>query len=172
ALGIAGSLVFYFMMTRYSNNRGLAFFCTLLLTLNPLYFCLANSFMSDVPFISFSVICISLCMNYIEKPNVKLFLLIIISALLAVLTRQFGLIIPIAFAITCMLPKQNPVKRISYILPVIIIGGILVIATQWVSKRGWHPYNGAEISEFLASPKLFSQSLERVGIVFYYCGFF
>src|SRR5215831_830751 len=60
-LGLIGVLVTYGLLREVNAGIGVAFYAALLIALNPLYFVLANSFMTDVPSFAFfmsSIYCI------------------------------------------------------------------------------------------------------------------
>src|ERR1700741_245012 len=62
-LGFIGGLILFQIIKKLSGKKDLAFAGTLLFLFNPLYFSLSNSFMTDVPFLSFSIIA---CYFYVK----------------------------------------------------------------------------------------------------------
>ena len=172
-LGILGTIVFYLLLNRITNNKPLSFFCSLLIACNPFFFCLSNSFMSDVPFLSFSLISILLFFQQLEKPSLLLLLLASTASAVASLTRQFGVIIPMAYAIVMVVQNRKNIKNhlISF-LPVIIIGLILFFTMLYLKRNGFGSYDKTELSTFLTDPLFFSQISARTGLTLYYSGFF
>ena len=172
-LGILSSIALYFLLNRLSGNKLFSFCCFLLILCNPLFFCLSNSFMTDIPFLSFSLLSFLFFFKALERPNLLLTIIATTIAIFATLTRQFGMVIPISFAITAIvLRKQGIVIRTFYILPVIIIGWLLHYTMDLLRSKGFYPYGGTEIGTLLLAPALFHQVIERCGIVLSYAGFF
>jgi len=127
-LGLIGILATFFTLKEVSNNKLICIVGTLLIAVNPLYFVLANSFMTDVPFYAFmmlSVLFFIRAIKYERNPDI---LIATILACIAILTRQIGLVISISFAVSLILKngfnKKNLLKALSPVL-VTFIGFIL-----------------------------------------------
>jgi len=172
-LGLVGSIVFYLLINRLLNNKLLSFLCSLLLVCNPFFFCLSNSFMTDVPFLTFSLISLILFIKALEKPGTNILLLASFAAIMATFIRQFGVIIPIAYGMVILLQRKQPLReKILNILPAIIIGTLLYVGLQILKSIGFGAYDRTEIGTFITDPLLFLQIKIRTGLALYYSGFF
>jgi len=172
-LAIVCSIAFYFLINRISNNKTLAFFGSLLITCNPMFFCLSNSFMTDIPFLTFSLLSFVFFFKALESENRLMLFIAFIMATLATFTRQMGIIIPVAFAITAIIqPRQTAQKRFIYLLPAIVIACLLYYTLQVLTDKGYNPYNGERVTSFLTNNMLFDQIKGRCGLILIYSGFF
>lgn len=175
-LGLAGVLVFYFLISNISNNKKLSFFGALLLLINPIYFSLSNTFMTDAPFLSFALISIYLFFKSAETSKPVFLIAATMAAVFATLIRQFGIVIPIAYFIAATF-KQNvkPGQWLACILPSIITIAALKLALVWLQYIGseLHPYNGKSIEGFLSNASVIAtQAFTRTGSLLFYTGFF
>ncbi|TAF75837.1 MAG: phospholipid carrier-dependent glycosyltransferase [Bacteroidetes bacterium] len=62
-LGITGGIYLYYLLEKNTKNNYLALFLALVYVLNPLHISLSNTFMTDVPFCTFSIV----SLFYIKK---------------------------------------------------------------------------------------------------------
>ncbi|HXB12704.1 MAG TPA: glycosyltransferase family 39 protein, partial [Bacteroidia bacterium] len=173
-LAILGFIAFYFLLDKLSGNKIISFLGTLLLVCNPLFFSLSNTFMTDVPFLSFSLIAIYCFFRALENTGVITTVIATAATICAALTRQFGMVIPIAFVIVGLAQKrQGIIKYLLYIFPLVAVGWLLYFVMGRLQGKGYFPYNGNDVGNFLSNlALLFKQISERAGEVLYYCGFF
>ncbi len=175
-LGFAAVIVFYLLVNRFTSNRKLSLVCALLLLVNPLFFPLANSFMTDVPFLAFAIFAIFFFSKAFDSPKLKYILPAIAFSVIATLIRQFGVVIPLAFGLTQLMKSNRSIfSRLKYLLPAIVAVIALEFTIKWLKHIGseMHPYQDTPISEFLSKPNLLaSQIFERSSFLLYYCGLF
>ncbi len=98
-LAVAG-LWFFHMLLRRESPQQPAWKGMALLAFNPVYFVLAFSFMTDVPFLTFCLISIWGYMRFLQTNNQTFRLLGALAALLAVWIRQPGLFLILAFELS------------------------------------------------------------------------
>jgi len=99
-LGLAGVLALYGILLQVQKSRAVAFFGALVFTACPLFLPLANSFMTDVPFVAVALIaCLLLMQGHLFSGS--------LIASLAVLIRQVGLAIPLAFTLSNLKNKST-----------------------------------------------------------------
>jgi len=173
-LGLIGILTFYFLVYSISRNKHISFIGSLLLVTNPIYFSLSNTFMTDVPFLTFAIISIYLFFKSLETSNPAFLIAATITVVLTTLIRQFGMVIPIAYFITAIF-KQKPklYKWIIYLLPLIITFTAYKITLVWLKHIGseFHPYYGD--GDLMNKPgQYFFHMYDRIGIILYYTGVF
>lgn len=140
-LGLIGILATYSLLRETGASRMLAFIGALLILTNPLYFALSNTFMTDVPFFSFSMLSFYFFVSGIKKEsNIKI---IIATALagVATLTRQIGIIIPLSFGFAYIVKNGSDRKFfIKAFLPTVLVGSILIIYQTWLQLTHRIPF--------------------------------
>jgi len=175
-LSLAGILVFYFLLLKSSKNKKLSFLGALLLTANPLYFSLSNSFMTDIPFVAFSILSIYFFFCSFDSNKKSNIIAATFFSIIATLIRQFGVVIPIAFGLVAVI-KNRPkfIQWGKYLLPAILTIISLELGLLWLKYIGSElkPYYGHSVFEFLKQPgDIFANSLARGGFLLLYSGFF
>jgi 4-amino-4-deoxy-L-arabinose transferase-like glycosyltransferase len=134
-LGLIGIFFLYFLVNNLTRNRKLAFFSALLLPVNPLYFSLSNSFMTDVPFLSVVLISVFYFFKEIQTHERKYILIATLFSILATLIRQLGVVIPLAYAIVAAIEKNQTLKqRIKHAIPLLTTLAILILALVWLNN--------------------------------------
>lgn len=115
-LGLVGVVTVYLLFRQVRARHSLAFLGALLLAINPLYFSLANTFMTDVPFFALSMLAVLFFIRGLEnerKIDIGLATLFVCAA---TLIRQLGLVISLAFLITYFV--KNGFKTKNFIMAV------------------------------------------------------
>lgn len=116
-LALGAIITTYLLLLEVQRSRRMAFFGALVFLACPLFFPLANSFMTDVPFVAVSLIA---CLFYLRGGKKEKKWELILGSLFAtwaILIRQLGLILPLAF---CLTYKKKSWKYlfIASILPI------------------------------------------------------
>ncbi|MBL7921096.1 MAG: glycosyltransferase family 39 protein [Bacteroidia bacterium] len=115
------------LIVKISNNLWLGFFSCLVLLFNPLYFSLTNTYMTDVNFTTLLILsCYCAFVFFDTKKEIYIYYFLLLSIGL-VLIRQFGIILPICFFVSCITLKE---KRKRYL----IISFIVIVITLGVLK--------------------------------------
>jgi 4-amino-4-deoxy-L-arabinose transferase-like glycosyltransferase len=175
-LSLTSAVVFYFLLLKSSKNSELSFLATMLLIANPLYVVSSGSFMTDVPFLTFTLLAIYFFYYYMESDKPIHIIVGTFFAVVAVLIRQFGVVIPIAFGITCIIKNKPKFPGIiKYLLPAIVTAIALKAGLFWLKHIGaeLQPYGGSTLHEFLSNPNNIYQRLLKVGsFILVYSGFF
>ena len=96
-LGIVGVIATYCLLKGIGSNPKLALFGALVTALNPMYFALSNSFMNDVQFFSVAILSLYFLYQSLNKSSSILLIVGTVFALIAILSRQSGHAIPLAF---------------------------------------------------------------------------
>ena len=101
-LGWIVILAAYFLCIRINGERRLAAFVAVLLCVNPLFFNLSLTFMTDVPFLALAALSLLLLAPLYQQKSVTMSSVIFATLIVALtcLLRQTGLVIPVAFAFT------------------------------------------------------------------------
>jgi 4-amino-4-deoxy-L-arabinose transferase-like glycosyltransferase len=136
-LGLVGVLATYWLLRQVQAGRGLSLLGAFLLALNPLYFGLSNTFMTDVPFCALATLSICFLIRGMKRESRKEIIFGILLSYVALLIRQYGIIIPIAFAVAYLCKKGlNKLSVIFAGLPV--LSGFLIQFTfqKWLELTG------------------------------------
>jgi tetratricopeptide (TPR) repeat protein len=174
-LGLAGILIFYFLVNRFTNNKKTALLSALLLLVNPIFFSLSNTFMTDVPFLAFTLFALYYFSKAIDSPQLKYLVPALIFSILATLIRQFGLIIPIAYALTRIVKnKPSLASMAKYFLPALGVAVSLLLAIWWLKQKGSGTpvfTKGGSLTSFLSKPdEIGLKIFKRISCMLYYCG--
>ncbi|MGC8604828.1 MAG: hypothetical protein ACP5VS_14255, partial [Desulfomonilaceae bacterium] len=100
-LSICGSLAFFLLLKATKAGNWVSFWGTLTLMFNPLYFSQSFTYMTDITFVSFIIFSFLFIQKGIDQNRVGLVAAGLILALLATLTRQFGIAVSLAFILAC-----------------------------------------------------------------------
>jgi hypothetical protein len=152
-LGIIGVVASYGLMREANASRQISFFGALLIALNPLYFVLANTFMTDVPSFTFTILSVYFFVRGINRNSNVEIGAGTLFAMVAILNRQSSLVILPAFGLAYIV--RNGLKSRTIIVAVVlnIIGITLYITfSQWLKLSGRMPLlYGFQIDQIRAS---------------------
>lgn len=95
-MGLAGCIATYFLLREIKASPSLAFIGTIIIAVNPLYFVLSLSFMTDVPFYTFSMLSILFLLRGVRRENLTDIVIGSIFAVIANYVRQLAIIIPLS----------------------------------------------------------------------------
>jgi hypothetical protein len=155
-LGLAGVIAIYGILREMGVKKALSFHGALLVAVNPIYFLLSNTFMTDIPFLSFASISFYFFIRVLHRQTFAEIAVAIFFACAATLTRQIGIAIPISFAVAYLFkakgdsnisPALYPASRYRRILlhiiitmtPSIIVFGSLITYIKILQATGTLP---------------------------------
>lgn len=132
-LGLIGILATYSLLKEAGANQAIAFLGALTVATNPLYFELSNTFMTDVPFLGLTLLSFLLLIRGIRRErNIDLLLGTLVSCA-AVLIRQSGIVIPLAFGVGYL--AKNGVNRKTLgvaLFTIALVVGTLIGYQLWL----------------------------------------
>lgn len=99
-LAIFASIAFLVLLRQMGLSRWLALWATLILIFNPLFLSQSFTFMTDITFVSIFLFSFLFLHMGVEQKHQPVFILGLFFALLSVLTRQIGLVLPLALMMT------------------------------------------------------------------------
>jgi hypothetical protein len=121
-LGILGSVVMLVILRLSGASRRLAFYATLTFVLNPLFFSQCFTFMTDVTFTSFAIFSVLFLQMGSERTSQTLVGFGLLFALVSILTRQIGIVIPLGFLAACLLhPRGSELGRMRMLVITVCI---------------------------------------------------
>ena len=119
---IAGGVLIYTFhswLGLITENRKLQLFCTALLAFNPLFYVLSTTFMTDIFFLMNACISMYFFTAHLKTENLRLLFWAFFFTIVAVLSRQVGMVIPLSFLLVSF-GKSIPIKHRLY-----TYGGVL-----------------------------------------------
>lgn len=117
-----------------TENRQTAFLGTLLTLVNPVYLGLSASFMTDVPFYTLMVWSLAYMVIGLKRDSVRLILIGLGFAVLALLIRQLGIALFAAFGIAYIVRKGIQIKSVAVAGASVVVGLCVQVAYQrWLS---------------------------------------
>jgi hypothetical protein len=141
-LGLIGVLVTYGLLKEVNASHKIAFCGALLVAANPIYFMLSNTFMNDVPFFGFATLSLYFFLRGLKyDSNIEIIIGVLLTCV-AILSRQVGLAIPVAFGCAYVIKKGLYLPNfIKGFLP-LVIGFFLQLFYQgWLQSTGRLPYS-------------------------------
>jgi 4-amino-4-deoxy-L-arabinose transferase-like glycosyltransferase len=124
-LGLVGVLATYGILRELRTTRETAFIGALTLAFCPIYFALSLTFMNDVPFAAFASTSIYLFLRGMRLDSRLTIAAGLLLASVAILTRQTGLALPIAFA-CALLAKKGIQPRYLLLAFVLVATGVAI----------------------------------------------
>jgi hypothetical protein len=104
-LGLMGVLASYGLLREVGTGRPISLFGTFLIALNPIYFSLSNTFMTDIPFYSLAIMSLYFLIRGL-KHNRRIELIFgIFLSYLSLFVRQNGIVILVAFGFAYLVKK-------------------------------------------------------------------
>ena len=171
------SIIFMFQIVKLlTNSNEKSFWVTCVIALNPLFMYLSASFMSDIPCLAFSLGAIFFYLLIIHKKSLLLFIPATIFSIIAILTRQTTIVIPIAFVFLYIKDMERKFILIS------LLGTMISIASYIIFTRTISSHQG-EMSSYYGNSKMILSNISfsldmvysrivRLGQVLFYCGIF
>lgn len=139
-LGLVGVLVTYVLLREVNTNSKISLIGAFLIAINPIYFGLSNTFMTDVPFFAFFVLSLYFLIRGLKRDSNTEIIIGIAISYIALLIRQLGLIIPLAFGVAYLVKKSPNLQNIIKVLIPILLGlSIQIFYHRWLNITGRIP---------------------------------
>lgn len=131
-LGLVGVMVSYGLLRQVNAPRHLAALGAATMAVNPLYFQLANTFMTDVPFYTAALLSIWLYLRSLQDDSHWLMFWATVLAVIAVLIRQFALVVPLAYGAAYLLKNGLRFAKGWLALSPTVAVGLALVGHQWL----------------------------------------
>ncbi len=153
-MGWIGLLGTYQLVRETGQGRWLAVLAALTLGFSPIYYALSNTFMTDVPFTALSVWAAVFLVRTLKGGSRLDWLAGTALGVVATLSRQLGLCIPIAFGATLLLARGVTGRvLLRALVPVAACLAALFGLEAWLTASGrLPPLYHASVDKLLASP--------------------
>lgn len=124
-LGILGSFGLLWLFRFAGVSPWLALLGALTVVFNPLFLAESFTYMTDITFSSLAIFALLFLSLGVEKSRLSLVLIGLVFALCSILTRQIGVVIPVAFVAVCLIHPQGlklgKVKMLLGVMGVVLI---------------------------------------------------
>jgi hypothetical protein len=137
-MGILGSIGMLVLLRSCAKKYQLALLGTLTVILNPLVLSQCFSFMSDMTLASVAIFSVLFIYLGVQKENILLIITGLIFGLCAILTRQIGIVIPVAFLAAWAL--QPGERRPSMGTAVLLVA--LIVLAPWLTYEYFLSWTG------------------------------
>jgi hypothetical protein len=176
-IGFLGIIFTYLLISELTNKKMMAIIGTILVAINPLFFSLSATFMTDVHFYTFEVLSFLFFFKYMKSNQVKFLVIATLLSIGSTLIRQIGILIPLSFAITYVYRKEHTLKMLVLAgSPFVLTFISLILYNTWFDlSQGARPEYGtfgAIFQKFKEIPNLLFLSFMRTGYILTYIGFF
>jgi 4-amino-4-deoxy-L-arabinose transferase-like glycosyltransferase len=132
----------YALLKEIRVSTGLALFGGLVVAFSPVYFALSFTFMTDVPFTAIATASCWLLLRGLRKDSWMEIVAGLILATAAILIRQVGLAIPLAFGLAYIAKRGPSIKNsIAAIVPAATTFAIQFAYQKWLLWSGHIPIN-------------------------------
>ncbi|TAG58929.1 MAG: hypothetical protein EAZ27_01185 [Cytophagales bacterium] len=176
SLHLVSSLLLHKILSTQIDSKNAIIF-TVLYVLNPLIISLSNTFMTDVTFLSLTIITIYFYIKYSENTyQILNFIFSIILTILLILTRQIGVFLPLSFLLISLFSKN---KRLIIFYLVILFISIFTLQVYeiWLVYSENKVNNYFKPSDLLLSgfknlPQIAFSFYHRLSLYFFYSGIF
>lgn len=174
-LGLLGVWSFYGSVKLVTRNAAVSLVAAVVLAVNPLYFSLANSFMTDVPFIAVVLIALYFLMRGFNEDSSAFMATGLAFALLSILIRQFGFALVAGFSVAYVVRYgAKPVNLIKAVA-MLALGLAVHFAYQyWLVHTGRTPfmYKHSDPGQLLPKLETLIPILKTALNALLYIGFF
>src|SRR3989304_6507949 len=111
-LGLIGVIATYGLLRELNSNQKISLLGALIVAINPIYFGLSNTFMNDVPFFGFAALSLFFLLRGLKHDSIIEVAVGTLISYVAILTRQVGLAIPLAFGCAYLIKKGANIQTI------------------------------------------------------------
>ncbi|MGO9572188.1 MAG: ArnT family glycosyltransferase [Desulfomonilaceae bacterium] len=150
-LAFVGIWAAYLLFRQLDSNRWFALTAALVLAFNPLYFQLSHTFMTDAPFTALLILSLLFFLRHLLFRTKLDFILGACFSTAAILTRQIGLVIPIAYCLTMLLKRRNHAFLATGFLTMFVFG-LLMLFQSWLKIPVLHDLQMESLLTMLAEP--------------------
>jgi hypothetical protein len=158
-----GLAAFYDLLRQENLGSRTAAFATAVLALNPLFFLLEGTFMTDVPALSFALIALALYGRAIKSGRWPWLLAGTAVATLAVVTRQNMVLVPIVAGLMLMIRQPSLRRAPGWLLTIAVPVAIGVGTEVWFRAR-------PDIKPMTPHIPLPTDAVALVFVMLHFCG--
>jgi hypothetical protein len=159
-MGLIGVLASYGLLREVGVSQRISLLGSLLIALNPIYFGLSNTFMTDVPFFALAIISFYFLVRGLKYNRKTEVIIGILFSYLSLLIRQNGIIILVAFG--CAYLAKKSLRKANIIIA--FVPTFLGIFLQFI-YQSWLELTGRMSPNFNLQARGFSEAIFSGSIV-------
>lgn len=131
-LGIGCSLLMYRLALLMTGDGRRALFASLLMVLNPLFLALVVTYMTEVPFLFFTLLSLLCAQRWMANESDLHFVLACAIGMVAMFVRQHGIVLPLVLGCTFFVrgPRSLP-RALLAMVPFLLAVALLVLFGRW-----------------------------------------
>ncbi len=142
-LGLLGGWAAYGLFAEVWKNREVALIAALVLLVNPVYFGLANTFMTDVPFLALVITSMFLIVRGMRREEPMFVVAGMLVCILATLLRQLALVVLLGYAMAHLVRRGLGWRNIVVAIMPLLFGLTVHLAfSRWLAESGRKPRSG------------------------------
>ncbi|MBI5917244.1 MAG: glycosyltransferase family 39 protein [Bacteroidetes bacterium] len=173
-LGWVGVVASYLLCRDAGQGRRTALVAALVVAFNPFFFSLSLTFMTDVPFFTFSILATLFFGKFFRNSAVKWLVAGTFFALAATFVRQLGLMLPLSFGVAWLFfAGLRPKTALTAAAPLALTLLLFLGYSNWLAASQGLPDgygNFGRLFQRLGSGGFWEQVLPRTGILLTYLG--
>lgn len=172
-LGLGGVLVTYLLLRHLKARPSTALLGATTVAVNPLYFCLSNSFMTDVPLYFLAVTSLLMLVRGFQRDDPAWLVSGILVSLVAILQRQLAIVLPLGFAAAYLWSRRITPRRSAIAVGPLLVGFLLhFLLQQWLEAQGRVPFLSTRDILTAASQNFLPRLAENAVTLLVYTGLF
>jgi hypothetical protein len=177
-LSLFGVIAAYALIRQLHQHRVVALLAALTLCFNPIYFAMSNTYMSDVPFTFFALVSVFFFVRHLQNGSATDLLFGCALSVVAILSRQLAIFIPIAFGVVSLTQHKFSLRSIiRAAFPFVCCECSLLTFQYWMTKAGRLPYQYYDkidrLQEVISHPKSLAWNLAHlIPVTILYLGLF
>lgn len=175
-LSLVGLMALWKIMVEMGAERRLATLATLVLMINPIYFSLSATFMTDIPFLSLFLWSCYFFLRAGRTDSLRHVAWGAALALLATMLRQFGMAAPLAFVVMWLWKQKISLRNVLVaIVPLAISAAAYLIFTKWYEATQGLPESYGSLDKLLkriGGKGFYEEVGRRIGLLLFFLGIF
>ena len=175
-LAAIGLFVLYRMLFEKSKNKVLSVFVIFMIATSPMFFTLAGTFMTDIPFLSLTIISLFFYHRAISRQQMKWVFVACLFSVLATMVRQIGLVLPFCFIVPFAVQRNSSYRLLlSSVMSFLLVFFSLKLFLFFLGQKGMLPsaFSGGDVVlRNLLSDRVWQVAVHRLGYIFFYLGLF
>lgn len=130
-LGVGCSLLMYRLALLMTGDGRRALFASLLMVLNPLFLALVVTYMTEVPFIFFTLLSLLCAQRWMARESKLHFVLACAIGMVAMFVRQHGIVLPLVFGCAFFLRGPRSLRRALLAMMTFLLAVALLVLFGW-----------------------------------------
>jgi 4-amino-4-deoxy-L-arabinose transferase-like glycosyltransferase len=163
-MGLAGTLVSYKVFEELLKDRRKALLYSLFIAFNPVFFNLSFTYMTDLTFYTMVVLSSWFYFRSFREEDRYSIYFATVFAVLAVLTRQIGLFVPLSAFFTLLLVRRKILNKkvLVFFLSTLFVAVVMFGYIFWLERTAGKPESFRDVGQFVESGNFILVILQRM----------